>query len=473
MKERIKTILLFSLAALSLFLTQKLWIQLPQNVVKALEGKETNAISYALSDMIAPNKYLLNFGNKKHTILYDNSKYNIWVNSKKVLSQVLSSDTLKTEEITKDKYLKFQEDGSIVFYFSEKINTYILAKAWDVKNPNNITDTIPNVNEIYIYLGNGDPFFVFSDKEKYIIAYDNTIDNNLLKDELSYIESTGSFDYYLSMREEYGVENDIYVPYQMNRSLPTVYVSNEITILEDDQKTQVAEKFFNKDIEYVREIVEGNGSTIYEYDNRVLKLNVNGTLEYFHALEERVAKRNLYISLSTVADFITQKISSQNGMYLSNINKIESGNDIGYRLTFKYRIRGIPVLLGNREVGDYIEIEVFNNHIKSYKLLARREIDMGINTSIQNNNMLSSLDVLDKNYDLLEKEYLLSINKTKEELGENIIQLVQGAISDISLSYYDPNLKDKNEKLIGVWAIRLNDTIYAFNAYTGNFVYER
>src|SRR5690606_2243199 len=112
------------------------------------------------------------------------------------------------------------------------------------------------------------------------------------------------------------------------------------------------------------EIVESNGSTIYVLNNRSLKLNVNGMLEYFHPLEESVVERNLYTSLSTAAQFITQKTTTVEGMYLTSIDQIQSDSNLGYRLTFKYRVRGIPVLLGNRDVGDYIQIEVFNNHIR-------------------------------------------------------------------------------------------------------------
>ena len=472
MKERIKTILLLILVFISISLTQRVWIQLPKEMTNVFEINKTYSASYDLSDMIAPNKYLLNFGNKNHTLLNDDSKHNIWDISKVILKEVLSSDIIKTEEISKDQYLKYQDERSLVFYFPEKINTYILAKTWDVKKPNKIVDTIPNINDIYIFLGNGDPFFVFSDGERYIISYNKSIDNTLLKNELIQIEEDKNYNYYYSMREKYNVDNDIYFADKID-NLPTVYVSNEMTTLRDDQKNELAEIFFSSDTNYISKIVENNGSTIYEFNNKVLKLNVNGALEYFHPLEEQVLDRNLYISLSTVAEFIMQKTSSQNGMYLSSIEEIESDDNVGYKLTFKYRIRGIPVLLGNREVGDYIQIEVFNNHIKSYKQLTRRETEIDLNNIIEPGNMLSYFYVLDENYDFLEKKYLIYNNKTKEEIGENIVQEVLSAVDDISLSYYDPNLKDKNEKLIGVWAIRMNDKVYAFNAYTGKLVFER
>ena len=473
MKERFKTILLFFLTAMSIFLTQKLWIELPKNMVDAITIDREITSSYSLADMIVPNKFFLNFGNMNHTLLHDDSSYTIWDNSRHILAQVLGSDELTIEEISKDKYLKFQEERSIVFYFPEEISTYILAKTWNVKNPNSITDTIPNVNSIYIYLGSGNPFFVFSDEEKYVLVYDAQVDISLINKEFKEIEEAKDYDYYYSMREVYGINNDIYIPYKMEGDFPTVYVSNDITSLEKDEKDHVAEEFFSTSIDYIRDIVEGNGSTIYIFNDRVLKLNVNGTLEYFHALEERVAERNLYRSLSTLADFITEKISSQNRMYLSSIEEIEFDNNLGYRVTFKYRIRGIPLTLGNRELGDYMEFEVFNNHIRSYKFLARSEMDIGLNTDLNRKSLLSSYDVLDKNYDFLERKYLEYTKKTKEELGEGVVQMVLGDVSDISLSYYDPNLKDTSELLILVWTLRLNNRIYAFNAYTGNLVFER
>src|SRR5690606_6152594 len=154
-----------------------------------------------------------------------------------------------------------------------------------------------------VYLGTSEPFFVFSNNNQYIMAYDIKIDTNPLKEELLKIEQSYSYDRYYSMREIYRIENDIYIPYQVENKVPIVYVSNEIATLDDKQKDELAERFFNEDINYIREIVENNGSTIYMHGRRSLKLNINGTLEYFHPLEDKVPERNLYISLTTAANF--------------------------------------------------------------------------------------------------------------------------------------------------------------------------
>ncbi len=149
--------------------------------------------------------------------------------------------------------------------------------------------------------------------------------------------------------------------------------------------------------------MESNGSSIYVYNQRVLKLNINGTIEYFHALEETVSERNLYQSLLAASNFISEKAGVQKGMYLAKVDKIESDNSLGYRLTFRYRIRGIPVILGNQEVGEYVQMEVFNNHVRSYKYYARKDMNKVPSRIIEGKNMISAYDAIDKNYPLLKK----------------------------------------------------------------------
>lgn len=480
MKERLKTFLLLSLVSISFLFTKKLWIQLPTELSHLLDKKDqVLSASYLLSDMIAPNKYLLNFNSKNHTLVYDDSRYGMWINSRKVLSHLLVSKNIKIEDLSYEEYVKFQDDKSIIFYFPEKVNTYILARAWDVKDSNIIADTMPNIDKIYIYLGSGDPFFVFSYNDNYKIIYDNSADISVLRQELNKIDEKKDYNYYYSMRYYYSMEealktkNDIYIPYEIKSGLPRVYVTNQISTLEEDEKKELAVKFFEKDINYITEIVEDNGSYIYIYNQRGLKFNINGTLEYFHPLEVPVKERNLYMSLSAAADFISKKTGAQKGMYLAKVEDINSDNNFGYKLTFRYRVRGIPVILGNREVNEYIQMEVYNNHIRSYKHFARKDNSITTNPIIDGRTILSSLDIIAKNYDLLKSIYISDISSIEEPMDEDIIKEVLSSIEDITLAYYDPCLKDKEERLIAVWAIRIKGKLLAFDAYNGYLVYEK
>lgn len=470
MKEKFKSFLLISLVGISVLVTKRLWIGIPNEAVGAFNDKDqVFNTSYLVMDMIAPNKYLLNF-NKNHTLFYDDSKYNLWANTKSSLAKVLSSKEVNMEILSKKEFATYNSSQSIVFNFPEKINTYILAKALDIKSPNNIVDAIPNIDSIYVYLGKGDPFFVFSYKDKNVAINDSTIDVKDIKEQVSEIEKGKKYNYYASMKETIGTDKDIYIPYEMRSSLPTIYVENEIRMLDDSNKRKLAEVFFNRNIDYIREITESNGSTIYVHGQKVLKLNTNGTLEYFNPLEEVVKKRDLYESMDTAAKFISANAGVPKEMYLNKIDEIEEDDNLGYKLTFKYRIRGIPVILGNREVVDFVEVEVFNNHVRSYKHFIRKDMDVALGDITIDKKMLSSLDVIDINYDFLFEKLIQESNTKGKEV---IIEDLLSSIEDITMAYFDPCLKDKGDQLIGVWVIKTNEGTFAFDVYKGNLVYEK
>lgn len=474
MKEKLKTLLLIFLVGTSLAMTQQLWIQLPERMTRFFQAQPTYSSSYLLSDMIAPNKYLINFEKNKTTIIYDASKYGLWDSSKLAISQVLSSASIRTEEIEEGLNPDTQKKPSIVFYLPEKMSTNIVAMAWEVKEPNRIVDAVPYIESISIILGDGDPFFVFSGEGRHLKVYDEKIKLDEVKSDLRIIEENDDFDYYYSMSEIFELGGkDIFIPYEIRNSLPAVFVKNDLANMNKADKETLAQRFLEKDKDYLRQIVENNGSTIYINDNRVLKFNLNGTVDFFHSLENKVEDRNLYLSLSTAADFIAQKAYSAKGMYLAETDQIEAEGSLGYKFIFKYRVRGIPVLLGNREVNEYVQMEVFNTQVRSYKQLFRGEMNIDISQIQPNDNLLSSFDIIDRNYDFFEREYLKATGFTKEDLGDSIIQKVLTSIEDITIAYYDAGLMEQRERLVTIWQIKANDKIYAFNAFSGKLVYER
>ncbi|MDR7871314.1 MAG: hypothetical protein RIN55_10660 [Tissierellaceae bacterium] len=473
MKERFKTFLLISLVSISVVLAKSLWLQAPGELFMFRNSEDNNGFnSYVLSDMIAPNKYLLNFSEINHTFMYDDSKYGMWQKSRNNLMEALSTEDIEITEITNDEFLSYHNSKSVVFYFSSDVNTYILTRAWDIKNPNSIVDIMPNINKIYIYLGNSDPFFIFSHDDKHVVINPANIDTTLLKNEFNEIAENEEYTYYYSMKE-YGVKSNIYTPVEIDYTLPEIYVANDIFSYDSREKELLAERFLDTDIDYIREIVEKNGSTIYLSNQRVLKLNSNGIIEYFHALENKVTERNLFLSLSTAAEFLSEKAEVQKGMYLAGIQDIQQDGSVGYKLYFRYRVRGIPVILGNLEVPEYVSIEVFNDHIRSYKYYARKDMNKIPSKTVDDEKMLPALDIIDMNYHFFEDIYLSHYNIESAEKIDDIIDRVLASIQDITLAYYDPCLKEQNEKLIPVWTIKFMGRTYAFDANNSILVYER
>ncbi|NMB27028.1 MAG: hypothetical protein GX987_03105 [Tissierellia bacterium] len=475
-KERLKTFLLLSLVCISIFLTRRLWLDMPYDILPFFEKEEAISSSYLFGDMIKPHKYLLNFDKKSHTIFYNDDNNNLWTSTRSTLVEVLSSDNFETHILSNEEFSTYNERRSIVFYFPEKFNTYIIARSLGVAEPNNIIERMPKIDRVYLYLGREDPFFVFSEGHKHLKVYDINVDTKIVKEQIKKIEEGKEYTYYYAMKDTIGGDNNIFIPYEMAKTLPLIYVENELDVYDIEQIRSISEKFFNKDIDYIREIIEDSGSIIYVYNQRVLKINQNGLLEYFNPLEEHIEERNLYISLNTTAEFLSNHIGVPKDMYLAKVEEIKAEENLGYRLTFRYRVGGIPVILGNDTIEDFIQVDVFNKYVRNYKRFIRKDmnIDTDAYNKVDDNRMLSAFDIINMNYNLLEEEYMQGKDIFMEDIDrEMLMEEILSSIKNITIAYLDPCLKEKEEKLIGVWLLQIEDRIYAFDVYNGELVLKR
>ncbi|MCF6464431.1 hypothetical protein [Clostridium sp. Cult2] len=472
-KERVKTFLLLSLVFISVFLTRRLWIQMPYEILPIFQKEEALSANYLLTDMIKPDKYLLNFDEKNHTIFHNDDNNNLWTSARSSLADILSSNNIKTEILSTEEFLTYHKKKSIVFYFPEKFSTYILARSLDVVKPNNITEKMTNIDNIYFYLGREEPYVVFSDGNEHLKVYDLNIDLGNVKNKLKIIEEK-DYTFYYPIRETLNIDSDIYITYRMSKNMPLVYVENELDIDDIEEVRSIAEMFFKKNIDYIREIVENNGSILYVYNQKVLKINRDGLLEYFSPLEEPVKERNLYISLNTASEFLSSYMGVPKDLYLSKIEEIESEQNLGYKLTFNYRIRGIPIVLGKDIVEDFIQIDVFNEHIRNYKRFIRRDMNIKVQDMAEASQMFSAFDIINANYQLLEKGYIQDNKVVIEDIkSEELREEILSSIIDISLAYLDPCLNKNKEELVAVWLLKIGDRTYAFDVYSGNLVLSR
>ena len=468
-KERLKTFLLLSLVCISIFLTKKLWLEIPYDVLSFFHRQEAMPPSYLFEDMIKPHKYLLNFDKKNHTIFYSDDGNGLWSNMRSNLIEVLSSNNIEYDILPHEDFLTYNGKKSIIFYFPEKFNTYIIARSLGVNKPNNITETMPKMDSIYFHLSNEEPFFVFSEGDTHLKVYDENVDAKIIREWIKDIENRKEYTYYYSMKDTLEIDNDIFIPYEMSRDLPLIHVVNELDAYNLESMRDLAEKFYGRDIDYIREIIEDDGSIIYVYNQRVLKINQNGILEYFNPLEEPVKERNLYMSLNTTAEFLSRHLQTPNDMYLAKIEDIEVEDNLGYRLTFRYRIGGIPVVIGSDAIKDFIQVDVFNKYIRNYKRFIRKDIDV-IYTNTNNTKALSAFDIINMNYKLLEKEYIKDKDLSIEDKDREIVkERVLSSIQNIYIAYLDSCSKER-EELIGAWVLQMENGIYAFDIYSGNMI---
>lgn len=195
-------------------------------------------------------------------------------------------------------------------------------------------------------------------------------------------------------------------------------------------------------------------------------------LEYYAPLDEKTFERNLYISLVTASEFLSSNLQVPKNLYLGKIEEIESGENLGYRFTFRYRIGGLPVILKSDVVEDFIQLEVFNKHVTSYKRFIRKEMDINSYSVFDNEKMLSAYDIINMNYGLIRYDFISKYNIEVED-EELIKEEILSSIVDISIAYLDPCENKSRERLIGVWILKMKDYTYAFDAYDGSLVIKK
>ncbi len=116
MKERFKSLLLLSLVGISLFFTKRTWIELPNDFSEVFKAdSKVYSVSYLLSDMLSPSKYLLNFNDKYHTILNSEKEDYLWHSATTILSSSLGEKDLTIDNIDDDEFQALNNERSIVF----------------------------------------------------------------------------------------------------------------------------------------------------------------------------------------------------------------------------------------------------------------------------------------------------------------------------------------------------------------------
>ncbi|KPU27217.1 hypothetical protein TR13x_06565 [Caloranaerobacter sp. TR13] len=466
-RERAKAFLLVSLVLISIFLTQQLWIQFPFTLIPSFNEDKDKGIgyNYILSDVISPEKYLINFGGN-YTILYSGERYDLWLKTRSYLKGILQNEDLSYKEIDEREIIKNDVKKSINLFFTEDIPIYMLVKVLNCKPSSSIYNSIKNVRNIYIYLGRN-PYIVLSNKTNHIKIYNIKVDTSILIDTLNEIERENVLKYY-SIRM-WGIDKDVYIPINtssLNYIIPYVYVNNEMNTESYLSMESVAKSFFREDLEYARKIVETDGSVIFLYGQKGLKISKNGLIEYFNTLDENVTERNLFISLNKAVDFITNHLGWPEEAYLSSIEEIEYKGNKGYRFKFTYRVNNLTIYTDRNKFSSPIEIEVFNKNVKSYKRYIRTISKVEYKKSSKE-TVLPPEKVIETNLSMIKAD-VAKKNNLKIEQIDNFTIL--SLIDDIELGYFDYGDKKYKQKLMGVWVIAVDGITYIFDMHDGKFV---
>ncbi|MTI46243.1 hypothetical protein [Sporosalibacterium faouarense] len=471
-RERVKTLFLLILIMVSILLANEIWIEIPNSFFPSFgsEVEEENT-EYLLADIVKPEKILYNF-DTGHTVFYSDKEFGFWDIGRDVLAKTLENSQLSVGLISVEEYDDYKSKTSLDYYFPENIHIHLLGKIIEENIPSAAYEKIEYVNNVHIDLGTS-PFIVLSDEKTHLKISSEDIDVRVIRNALNNIDKEDQTKF-VSMKTSLNINNNEYLPINMKYNMPVVKVKKEIEVKSKNLES-IVEKFFSRNPNYIRGYEEDNGAKIYFYNQQILKIHSNGLLEYHNSIAEPIENRELYKSLNTAVNFVSNHVGWPEGSFLKEIEPIEWEENKGFRFKFTYKINGGQVVIDEeKSVGleEPIEIEVYNNDVKTYKryvkLVENVENNEVASQESLNTRKLSVLEILMKkeNSDIIREKYI-EYNELdpseidEEELNNRILE----AINNIYIGYYyigDNSVWIYGERLQPRWVIDIDGLKLSF-----------
>lgn len=364
MRERIKTALLFFLIFFAIFLSSKLWLDFTGEKKVTLKTKEEEKVE--LKDYISAEKAIINFSKDKHTVLDNPGEQGLFQSFKGFFSDVFSRTDYRVSLISFDEYDRSVNNSkSVIFTFIDNFPLRLIARTYNLAEKNNFIDDTKNIKEVAILLYGGSAMFK-TDTNIYKVSglksnfsLPNSIINN--------IELKPNLTYYYNASNILGKKTPLYIPYQdefASYIFDKYTIAHDFDILDRDNARSFAQKFFNKDFQYLKELEEKDFSKIYSYGDEVIKLKYDGSIEYFNPLKKKYTDRNLLKSIEAAIYFLKNYMHEDKDLKLSNIEEISNEDNLGYRISFDYYIDGMKINY-EKDSDYYASLDVFFDEVRT------------------------------------------------------------------------------------------------------------
>ena len=479
-REKYKNILLISLFLLCILLSGKILLG---GFVKNEVLKSDEVVYKSFSDVqkvLSPQSYFVSFGGNLHTGLYsEDINRIIWDKTKENLKIYLLG--LKYEEISVSKWNQLVKERSFRFElpFNYKIGDIYLILGIpkkDDKFMEKYVDTIimPTNNTNQIYLGSeaNSSFYILKGLDRngeyeFKKIVENIEKSNII--EYKRLEDIFSLRNLLNKKEDEAFkENSTIAPITGISDVSIINVSNSF----DDMDIKLyAEKVFDENFNFVKKIKDIDDSIIYMYGygDKILKFYKNGSLEYSEKLSEinNNDKTDIVDYINISLNGIEKFGDIPSNLYLSGYSK----NQDEEVLYFNFRIKGYNVFSNDIEGGSAYKIVIKDNKMVYFKRNIKKYVSF---RELQKSNgyQTKSVDeVIEKNIDVILNRYTREkdIMLTDENKTEIIINILQD-INKIDIEYFNSK-NDTANLMYPVWEIKISNTIYCFDLYTGDILY--
>ena len=434
--------------------------------------------------LLKPQKITVNLGADTITVLPPGD---IWYNGPnsdkdsfvKELGRFGPAENVLVQEITYENYLKVMKYASIWARFNYDIPISDFCSYFNMSKSQSY-DTIETVTEIgYSTAEKGNSLYILDGKNQKtyrLVASTGKDSNNTTgnTDFPAFIDSIGAENYNIYYPLSYlGVSNDTLVPISVQANLKSFSFRQDFYSYQTEKISAMAEQFFGGNLDFVRRIVEENGTTIYMYGygQTVLIVNTDGSIEYKEEHTGSNAGQSFSSALETAVNFVADHGAweslgkSKLTPYLEDVIR-DPNKEKGYRFIFGLEVNGNRLYY---ESGAPVVVDVTSGQVTYYKRqlidFDQKEIDAINNSSAE--DAFSAANLIAQNfkyiYDILLASGDVTATADLDVMFENIASLVK----DMRIGYVKPADSESSE-IRPVWVVTVKDTDVYFDLYSAD-----
>lgn len=366
MKDKIQTLTILILLLSSIYLLFLNFGMAPKDIFKTKKLAEEDQIrpgDNLMADAIKPKSLAINFGSGHHTLVDNPLKDDYWEDIKEIIKQSFQEkdkNSMSLDSISEDLYKQLLNQRSIYMEFNEGLTTLTILNALKAETTSKLVEKFPKIESLYISLEK--PFVVIKNQNNIkLLTFDDLKTDNLnIKVANLFLEGYNPYDL---AADTLGDTSTEYIAKIEDHKIEKITYKNLLKTLDDQQIENIIKKFFQKDLNLIREIKEEGIQTIYVDGDKILKITNLGQISYYDPQIPKIKERNLYISLETALSFISDTLGIDDSLYLKEIKPIELKGFQGFKITFGKSTGQYKVEVADENIRSYLEVDVFNNHI--------------------------------------------------------------------------------------------------------------
>lgn len=442
--ERLKSIVLFCLVAISIVLTTQIWLNISiEGIFIMSENKEykTNELLSSDNDkaiFIKPEKLIIN-DNGKHTLLFNETEVGmiydrILDDTKNMLSVVFEAkEGMELEKRALDYMAKLRAGRSVELQFPFAYDYKLFAGILGIDNPN--WQEIKKIDTVVVGYDSNNVYIV--DKtDKSIYEFRSKSLKSSIRVMVDMINRGKPYSYiFLNDVDSERYSDTVFIPVDIDKhSMPMLssYSETDVNTCED------IAKYFFEDPSTLRSIVDPAGTVIYtDGENQGIRISRSGAIEYVRYSIPSKNDGSSFTALDAVniaTNFVNSHMGFPKDSYISSIEQ-SSANSKPYSciIRYNYRYEGIPIVNDEVTMDNPIEVEIVNGQVKRYKRMVKN-----IKITGSDKNLKKPLEIIDILY--------LRLNHDKKIDIDDIM------IKDIYLSYLEYGLNNPTS-MIPVWVV--------------------